>query len=300
MPKAKPRSTGIAPSTRPSKKPAANASGSKSDRRYAPHPALKMLASFESKLLERTGKSSEEWIGIAAKRGPKEEKALAAWFATEHGFTTNYAAWMAGKTLGAPEFDDYDPESFVGNLFSGKNADLRPLYESIVDYALEFGDDSKACPCQTMVPLYRKHVYAEIRPTSGALAIDLVLEGYPPTRRLLAAQKSRAVGNRVTHQVRITNRHEFDAELKAWLRAAYEASNKKRTRTPTKANLELPADLSSALARSEAARATYDTCTPRMQADWIAWIEQAAKAETRTRRIATTIEKLAAGKKKAY
>ena len=34
------------------------------------------------------------------------------------------------------------------------------------------GADVKACPCKTMVPLYREHVFAQIKPTTNT-RIDL-------------------------------------------------------------------------------------------------------------------------------
>ena len=33
-------------------------------------------------------------------------------------------------------------------------------------------EDVKACPCKTMVPLYREHVFAQIKPTTNS-RIDL-------------------------------------------------------------------------------------------------------------------------------
>ena len=61
-----------------------------------------------------------------------------------------------------------------------------------------------------------------------------------------------------------------------------------------------PADLAKPLKASAKATATWHACTDAMRRDFVLWIESAKQAETRERRIAQTLEKLAAGKKKMY
>lgn len=61
----------------------------------------------------------------------------------------------------------------------------------------------------------------------------------------------------------------------------------------------VPADLRKALAAHPAARAVWDDITPVARRDWIHWVTSGKKAETRERRIATAIDKLASGKRRA-
>ncbi|MFZ2237854.1 MAG: YdeI/OmpD-associated family protein, partial [Dokdonella sp.] len=61
----------------------------------------------------------------------------------------------------------------------------------------------------------------------------------------------------------------------------------------------LPADLRKALAANPAAAATWSDITPVARRDWIHWITSGKKAETRDRRIATTCDMLASGKRRA-
>ena len=61
----------------------------------------------------------------------------------------------------------------------------------------------------------------------------------------------------------------------------------------------VPPDLDEALARSPAARATWDDITAVARRDWIHWITSGKKAETRTRRIAIACDKLASGQRRA-
>ena len=60
--------------------------------------------------------------------------------------------------------------------------------------------------------------------------------------------------------------------------------------------LRVPADLTAALRRNARARASFDRFSPSQRRDYIEWITEAKRDETRARRLATTIEWLAEGK----
>lgn len=61
---------------------------------------------------------------------------------------------------------------------------------------------------------------------------------------------------------------------------------------------EVPADLRQALAEHPAARAQWDTLTALARRDWIFWIVSGKRAETRVKRIDTTCDMLASGKRR--
>jgi uncharacterized protein YdeI (YjbR/CyaY-like superfamily) len=58
----------------------------------------------------------------------------------------------------------------------------------------------------------------------------------------------------------------------------------------------IPADLRQALAGDAAARATYAALSPSGQREYVEWLDEARQPATRVRRLATTLEWLAAGK----
>jgi len=62
-------------------------------------------------------------------------------------------------------------------------------------------------------------------------------------------------------------------------------------------NVAIPADLADALADDATARAFFDRLSYTHRKEWVRWVEEAKKEETRTRRIAKTIESLHAGKR---
>jgi len=61
--------------------------------------------------------------------------------------------------------------------------------------------------------------------------------------------------------------------------------------------VEVPADLTAALAADDAARATFDQLSFTHRKEWVRWIEEAKKAETRESRVTKTVESLRAGKR---
>jgi hypothetical protein len=125
---------------------------------YTLHPGFKMEESSLALLKERTGRTLEEWIRIVKKSGPPAVKDRAAWLKQEHGFTTNYAGWVAERSDGGGTAEAYDPDAMVEAMFAGKKAALRPIYDRLLAMGFELGEDVTMSPGKTMVPFYRKHV----------------------------------------------------------------------------------------------------------------------------------------------
>lgn len=61
-----------------------------------------------------------------------------------------------------------------------------------------------------------------------------------------------------------------------------------------------PADLAALLKKNKKAKATFDGFAPSHKRDYIEWITEAKRAETREKRLSTTIEWLAEGKKRHW
>ena len=59
----------------------------------------------------------------------------------------------------------------------------------------------------------------------------------------------------------------------------------------------VPDDLAAAVAGDAAAQASFDGLSYTHRKEWVRWVEEAKRAETRTARIAKTVESLHAGKK---
>jgi hypothetical protein len=107
-------------------------------------------------------------------------------------------------------------------MYAGSKAALKPIYDKLLEIGLALGDDVKACPCQTIVPLYRNHVFAQLKPTTRTrLDLGLALNSAPFTQRLIDTG-GLAKRDRITHRIGIESVKQIDAEVKRWLMKAYE------------------------------------------------------------------------------
>lgn len=61
--------------------------------------------------------------------------------------------------------------------------------------------------------------------------------------------------------------------------------------------VEVPEDLAALLAADSAAQATFDTLAPGQRKEWVRWVTEPKKAETRADRVVKTVEALAAGRR---
>jgi len=223
---AKPAASSSAPAPR---KPAPRPSGV-----YSVHPSVAMVEKWVADLPEKTGRSLDEWMKHIQTKGPKNEAAAREWLKGEYALGTNTCWWLAGRALGTGEGEDWDPdaylaaaERYVQEMFAGNKAGLRPLYDALLKFGLRVAPDVKACPCKTMVPLFRNHVIAQIKPATRtridlglALAPHVKAGGKVPAR--LIDTGGLAKKDRITHRFAIESADDIDGEVETWLRRAYE------------------------------------------------------------------------------
>jgi uncharacterized protein YdeI (YjbR/CyaY-like superfamily) len=88
--------------------------------------------------------------------------------------------------------------------------------------------------------------------------------------------------------------------LTAWVKKAKKLNDEgvqaPREARPKKPAVKVPPDLKKALAGSARARAAFERFPPSHRREYVEWIEEAKRAETRARRIATAVEWMAEGK----
>jgi hypothetical protein len=267
---------------------------SRTTTRYKPHPGLAMEKKARERLKADTGKTWDQWVASARKKGGSA-KEVARRLKEEHGIAPMTAQWIAYSAVEADVADYGDPEPLVDALYSGEHAPLRSLHESLVDAMLELGDDVTVTACKTMVPVYRKHVFAELRPAGGAVEVRLALGDAPAKGRLKAG--AAMPGDRLTHRVVVRAEKEIDGDLRRWIATAYDRGAEKMARST---EFVLPADLAKALRASKPASRTWESMTPAMRRDMAQWVTSAKQPETRARRLATAVEKLSSGKKRVY
>lgn len=199
---------------------------------YSVHPSVSMVQRWIGELKAKTGKSLEEWMKLIKKSGPKDEKDRRKWLKSEYGLGTNSAWWLAEASVGKEgEFSDPDAylkaaEQDVENMFAGGKAPLRPLYDALLKVGLKVGKEAKACPCKTIVPLYRNHVFAQIKPsTKTRIDMGFALGDLKGAGRLIETG-GYAKKDRITHRIEITSLKDIDDEVKHWLKVAYDRDAK--------------------------------------------------------------------------
>lgn len=195
---------------------------------YSVHPGILMTQKWVAELKQKTGKTLEEWLAHIKKVGPKDEKARREWLKKEYGLGTNTCWWLAeraegkGEEAGDPDLYLQAAEGYVEEMFSGGKAGLRPLYNALLKLGLKTGKEANACPCQTIVPLYRNHVFAQIKPTTQSrIDMGFALGDMKPAGRLIDTGGF-AKKDRITHRIPITSMEEIDDEVKHWLKVAYD------------------------------------------------------------------------------
>lgn len=198
---------------------------------YSVHPGVKMMQDWIATLKDKTGRNLDEWLAFIRKNGPKDEKASRDWLKKEIKLGTNTAWWLAERAFKVPARGwDEDPDAYLQQAldyveaqYAGKHAHQRPLYDALLQLGFSMGKDVKVCPCQTMVPLYRNHVFAQIKATTlKRVDLGFCLRGVKARGRLKDTGGEKK-GDRITHRVEITQLSDIDAEVKKWLKQAYEA-----------------------------------------------------------------------------
>jgi Domain of unknown function (DUF5655)/Domain of unknown function (DUF4287) len=199
---------------------------------YSVHPGVVMMEKWVSELKEKTGRTLEDWVRHIKKDGPKTEKERREWLKSKYEMGTNTAWYLTevaeGKGEKPGDGDSYleAAEGYVETMFTGPKSQLRPIYDQLLKLGLGIGKEAKACPCQTIVPLYRNHVFAQIKPTTRTrIDMGFALGDMKPKGRLIDTGGF-AKKDRITHRIPITSLKEIDDEVKHWLKVAYERDAK--------------------------------------------------------------------------
>ena len=197
---------------------------------YSLHPGVQMVQDWIANLKAKTGRDIDQWMQYIRAEGPDDEKACRTWLKEKHGLGTNTAWWLAERARGNKlGLADDDPESYlreasvyVEAMYAGSKAGLRPIYDELLQIGLALGDDVKACPCKTIVPLYRAHVFAQLKPTTRTrLDLGLALKDMKTPARLIDTGGF-AKKDRITRRIPLAAVEEIDDEVRYWLKMAYD------------------------------------------------------------------------------
>ena len=163
-------------------------------------------------LPEKTGKSLAEWLKVTKSCGLEKHGQIVKMLKTDHGITHGFANLIAAKTLASGEEVD-----LVAAQYSGAKSGLMPMYDELIAYVKTLGADVKIAPKKASVSLRRKKQFAVITPaTKTRIDLGINLKGEPAAGRL-------ETGNAMcSHKVRLETADEIDADVKDWIKLAYE------------------------------------------------------------------------------
>jgi hypothetical protein len=180
------------------------------------------VATMIANLKEKTGKSLDDWVEIAAASGKPKHGEIVAFLKQQHGLGHGYANLIARRFLQGEQGEPTSGDGLISALFAGPKSALKPLYDSVIAVAASFGDDVEVDPKKTYVSLRRKKQFALVMPsTAKRLDLGLNLKGVKPSGRLEASGSFNAM---CSHRVRLESKNDFNAEVQTWLKRAYDAS----------------------------------------------------------------------------
>ena len=173
---------------------------------------------MEKGLLEKTGKSLEEWIAIVKKEGIEKHGQMVNFLKADHGMTHGFANFVVHK---ARESDagSHDGIELIEAQYKGKES-LRPIYEELMTHIPSFGNDIEVAPKKSSVNLRRKRQFCLIQPsTNTRVDLGLKFNNRSVEGRL---EPSGPFGAMCTHRVQLTEVSQVDKELIRLMRDAYE------------------------------------------------------------------------------
>lgn len=177
----------------------------------------KALQTMIDNMPEKTGKSLEEWKKILKEKAFAKHSEGVKFLKSEHGVTHGFANTIVSLS----KDDNSTEEDLVTSQYKGKES-LFPIYESLIDYVKTLGSDVTITPKKASVSIIRKRQFILIKPaTKTRIDLGFKLKDKPIGERL---ENSGPFGTMCTHRVRISSLEDIDAELKSWIKEAYDKS----------------------------------------------------------------------------
>lgn len=173
-----------------------------------------VLASHIAGLEAKTGKPLAHWVKVVQDSGLKKHGEQVAML-KDHGIGHGHANLVCQAAKGRL---DAAPDDMLAAQYTGKER-LRPIYDALEAYAKTLGPDVEIAPKKTAVAFRRSKNFAVVTPaTKSRVDLGLNLKGEPGQGRLIEEKP----GKMCTHLVKLDSADQVDAEVKAWLKAAYE------------------------------------------------------------------------------
>ena len=173
------------------------------------------------RVLERqTGESLDDWNRRIRKQRFADEASLRL-FLTDEGVTGYAQQLLLMERFGYPDF----VTSTAGELIDAQYSDrpnLRPIHDDLVKAASALGEIIIQARKTYVSLVSPRRTFARLRPaTRSRLDLGLRLDGVKPHGRL----RPSTMHETMQLQIELTSREEIDADVRRWLKQAYEQNS---------------------------------------------------------------------------
>ncbi len=180
------------------------------------------LATMEANIAEKTGRPVDYWLDVVRKSGLEKHGQLVKMLKDDHGFTHGYANMVVHRALKSRAGEASDDTDLVAAQYAGPKAGLKPIYDRVIGIVEGFGAGLDIAPKKAYVSLRHKTQFALVQPsTKTRVDLGINLKGREPEGRLEASGSFNAM---VSHRVRLEKPADVDAEVKRWLKDAFDAA----------------------------------------------------------------------------
>jgi predicted transport protein len=112
-------------------------------------------------------------------------------------------------------------EEIITSQYKGRKADLKPIYDRVLEEVGKLGDDVEIASRKTYIAFVRKRQFGVIMPsTNTRVDLGLKLKDQLPEGRL--ADAGNFGSGSITHKISLFAVNDVDGEVAGWLRMAYE------------------------------------------------------------------------------
>lgn len=172
-------------------------------------------------LKTKTGKGLAAWVALARKAPVSGHMAVVGWLKESHGLGHGHANSVV-HALNASSANAMKASDLEDTMFTGPKAAMKPVHDAVLAALKALGSDIGLAPKKGYLSFRRSKQFALGQPsTKDRYDLGLVLKGAAPSARLEAAGSWNAM---MTHRVRLSSPKDVNAELRKWLRMAYEAA----------------------------------------------------------------------------
>ena len=175
--------------------------------------AAKQLANIEAS----TGMTLARFTAAVRKTGLDKHGKIVAHLKSEYGLTHGNANLLAMRIREELAGGPADPDELLSAQYAAGKAALLPIYEALAAVAGDLGADVDRVVRKTGVSFRRKRQFALVQaPSAKRVRLGLKLDHTPDDARV------KEVSGMCSHQVDLSDPAEVDADVRAWIRTAYE------------------------------------------------------------------------------